>query len=229
MKGQYHRFLSSVDETFSFCSSPTWTAPPGLHQVAELLQQHQSTTNPVRLQLRASAFLLPADLELGHVLLFPIDDKQSRPDGQDQVSCGDESSVGGWKPMLRERGSDLMFPQLALIVAQERDRANNLSGIHLSALDQGLKKIYLAAKRRKGKFKEEMTSHCGASAGTHSLARSLLSNGGWSRAPTWWLGSWEKKGIKGVDDASDISLFRLKRNALRCRSLSEVQVQQSRM
>lgn len=62
------------------------------------------------------------DLELGHVLLFPIDDKQSRPDGQDQ---------------------------LALIVAQERDRANNLSGIHLSALDEGLKKIYVAARKRK--------------------------------------------------------------------------------
>uniref|UniRef100_A0A671WCK9 Chromodomain-helicase-DNA-binding protein 1-like n=1 Tax=Sparus aurata TaxID=8175 RepID=A0A671WCK9_SPAAU len=62
------------------------------------------------------------DLDLGNVLLFPIDDKQSRLDGQDQ---------------------------LALIVAQQRDRANNLSGIYLTALDDGLKKIYTAAKRNK--------------------------------------------------------------------------------
>ncbi|KAM9848259.1 chromodomain-helicase-DNA-binding protein 1-like [Aulostomus maculatus] len=62
------------------------------------------------------------DLEVGNVLLFPIDDKQSRLDGQDQ---------------------------LALIVAQQRDKANNLSGIFLSALDEGLKKIYAAAKRHK--------------------------------------------------------------------------------
>ncbi|XP_042339987.1 chromodomain-helicase-DNA-binding protein 1-like isoform X2 [Plectropomus leopardus] len=62
------------------------------------------------------------DLDLGNVLLFPIDDKQSRLDGQDQ---------------------------LALIVAQQRDRANNLSGILLTALDEGLKKIYAAAKRHK--------------------------------------------------------------------------------
>lgn len=47
----------------------------------------------------------------------------------------------------------LLSPQLALIVAQERDRANNLSGIHLSALDEGLKKIYVAAKKRKGESK----------------------------------------------------------------------------
>ncbi|XP_067369374.1 chromodomain-helicase-DNA-binding protein 1-like [Channa argus] len=62
------------------------------------------------------------DLELGNVLLFPIDDKQSRLDGQDQ---------------------------LALIVAQQRDKANNLSGILLTALDEGLKRIYVAAKRQK--------------------------------------------------------------------------------
>ncbi|XP_041648229.1 chromodomain-helicase-DNA-binding protein 1-like isoform X2 [Cheilinus undulatus] len=62
------------------------------------------------------------DLELGNVLLFPIDDKQSRPGGQDQ---------------------------LALIVAQQRDRANNLSGVLLTALDEGLKKIYSAAKIHK--------------------------------------------------------------------------------
>uniref|UniRef100_A0A669DC43 Chromodomain helicase DNA binding protein 1-like n=1 Tax=Oreochromis niloticus TaxID=8128 RepID=A0A669DC43_ORENI len=62
------------------------------------------------------------DLDLGSVLLFPINDKQSRLNSQDQ---------------------------LALIVAQQRDKANNLSGIFLSALDEGLKKIYKAAKRTK--------------------------------------------------------------------------------
>ncbi|XP_035033235.1 chromodomain-helicase-DNA-binding protein 1-like [Hippoglossus stenolepis] len=62
------------------------------------------------------------DLDIGNVLLFPIDDKQSRLDGQDQ---------------------------LALIVSQQRDKANNLSGILLTALDEGLKKIYAAAKRLK--------------------------------------------------------------------------------
>ncbi|XP_026711126.1 chromodomain-helicase-DNA-binding protein 1-like isoform X1 [Athene cunicularia] len=61
------------------------------------------------------------DLELGGTLLFPIDDKTSRKKGQDL---------------------------LALIVAQHRDRSNNLSGIKLSALEKGLKKIYLAAKKR---------------------------------------------------------------------------------
>ncbi|XP_055020875.1 chromodomain-helicase-DNA-binding protein 1-like isoform X2 [Boleophthalmus pectinirostris] len=62
------------------------------------------------------------DLELGNVLLFSIDDKQCRLDGQDQ---------------------------LALIVAQQRDKANNLSGILLTALEEGLKKIYTVANRKK--------------------------------------------------------------------------------
>ncbi|XP_031697567.1 chromodomain-helicase-DNA-binding protein 1-like, partial [Anarrhichthys ocellatus] len=62
------------------------------------------------------------DLEVGNVLLFPIDDKQSRLDGRDQ---------------------------LALIVAQQRDKTNKLSGILLTALDDGLKKIHAAAKRNK--------------------------------------------------------------------------------
>uniref|UniRef100_A0A8C0UY55 Chromodomain-helicase-DNA-binding protein 1-like n=1 Tax=Cyanistes caeruleus TaxID=156563 RepID=A0A8C0UY55_CYACU len=61
------------------------------------------------------------DLELGGTLLFPIDDKKSRKKGQDL---------------------------LALIIAQHRDRSNNLSGIKLPALEKGLKKIYLAAKKR---------------------------------------------------------------------------------
>uniref|UniRef100_A0A4W4EFK3 Chromodomain-helicase-DNA-binding protein 1-like n=1 Tax=Electrophorus electricus TaxID=8005 RepID=A0A4W4EFK3_ELEEL len=62
------------------------------------------------------------DLELGNVLLFPIDDKQSRMSGQDY---------------------------LALIVAQQRDKANNLSGIRLTSLEEGLKKVYRAAKQKK--------------------------------------------------------------------------------
>ncbi|NWI60833.1 CHD1L protein, partial [Calyptomena viridis] len=61
------------------------------------------------------------DLKLGGTLLFPIDDKKSRKKGQDL---------------------------LALIIAQHRDRSNSLSGIKLSALEKGLKKIYLAAKKR---------------------------------------------------------------------------------
>ncbi|XP_047580549.1 chromodomain-helicase-DNA-binding protein 1-like isoform X3 [Lutra lutra] len=61
------------------------------------------------------------DLNLGGVLLFPIDDKESRNSGQDL---------------------------LALIVAQHRDHANVLSGIKMAALEEGLKKIYLAAKRK---------------------------------------------------------------------------------
>ncbi|XP_027722501.1 chromodomain-helicase-DNA-binding protein 1-like isoform X1 [Vombatus ursinus] len=62
------------------------------------------------------------DLKLGGVLLFPIDDKESRSKGQDL---------------------------LALIVAQHRDRFNALSGIKMAALDEGLKKISLAARKKK--------------------------------------------------------------------------------
>ncbi|XP_040854238.1 chromodomain-helicase-DNA-binding protein 1-like isoform X1 [Ochotona curzoniae] len=62
------------------------------------------------------------DLSLGGVLLFPIDDKVSRNEGQDL---------------------------LALIVAQHRDRSNVLSGIKMAALEEGLKKIFLAAKKKK--------------------------------------------------------------------------------
>ncbi|XP_072369573.1 chromodomain-helicase-DNA-binding protein 1-like isoform X1 [Scyliorhinus torazame] len=60
------------------------------------------------------------DLSLGSVLLFPIDDKESRNTGQDM---------------------------LALIVAQQRDNSNNLSGIKLTALDVGLQKLQRAAKK----------------------------------------------------------------------------------
>ncbi|XP_028709908.2 LOW QUALITY PROTEIN: chromodomain-helicase-DNA-binding protein 1-like [Peromyscus leucopus] len=62
------------------------------------------------------------DLSLGGVLLFPIDDKESRGKGQDL---------------------------LALMVAQHRDRANVLSGIKMAALEEGLKKVFLAAKKKK--------------------------------------------------------------------------------
>ncbi|ELK27908.1 Chromodomain-helicase-DNA-binding protein 1-like protein, partial [Myotis davidii] len=62
------------------------------------------------------------DLSLGGVLLFPIDDRESRKQGQDL---------------------------LALIVAQHRDRSNVLSGIKMTALEEGLKKISLAAKKKK--------------------------------------------------------------------------------
>ncbi|XP_014396354.1 PREDICTED: chromodomain-helicase-DNA-binding protein 1-like [Myotis brandtii] len=62
------------------------------------------------------------DLSLGGVLLFPIDDRESRNQGQDL---------------------------LALIVAQHRDRSNVLSSIKMTALEEGLKKIFLAAKKKK--------------------------------------------------------------------------------
>lgn len=62
------------------------------------------------------------DLSLGGVLLFPIDDKESRNKGQDL---------------------------LALIVAQHRDRSNTLSGIKMAALEDGLRKIFSAAKKKK--------------------------------------------------------------------------------
>lgn len=48
-----------------------------------------------------------------------------------------------------------LSPQLALIVAQRRDKAHNLSGILLTALDEGLKKIYVAARRKKGNVSSE--------------------------------------------------------------------------
>nr|KAF6396425.1 chromodomain helicase DNA binding protein 1 like [Rousettus aegyptiacus] len=61
------------------------------------------------------------DLSLGSVLLFPIDDKESRNEGRDL---------------------------LALIVAQHRDRASVPSGIKMAALEEGLKKLSSAAKGR---------------------------------------------------------------------------------
>ncbi|KAM3875781.1 LOW QUALITY PROTEIN: chromodomain-helicase-DNA-binding protein 1-like [Diretmus argenteus] len=94
------------------------------------------------------------DLDLGNVLLFPIDDKQSRLDGRDQ---------------------------LALIVAQQRDKANNLSGIRLSALDDGLKKIYAAAKRDKASVHLPRIGHSTKGFnwyGTERLIRKHLSSRG---------------------------------------------------
>ncbi|XP_027019191.1 chromodomain-helicase-DNA-binding protein 1-like isoform X1 [Tachysurus fulvidraco] len=61
------------------------------------------------------------DLDIGNVLLIPIDDKQSRECGKDFVT---------------------------LIVAQRRYKSNKLSGISLTALEEGLKKIYRTAKAK---------------------------------------------------------------------------------
>ncbi|XP_074119361.1 chromodomain-helicase-DNA-binding protein 1-like isoform X1 [Sminthopsis crassicaudata] len=62
------------------------------------------------------------DLHLGGVLLFSIDDKECRKIGQDS---------------------------LALIVAQQRDLSSGLSGIKMAALEKGLKKIALVARKKK--------------------------------------------------------------------------------
>ena len=44
----------------------------------------------------------------------------------------------------------LFFSQVALIVAQSRDRKNRLSGILLTSLSQGLQRVAVAAKKMKG-------------------------------------------------------------------------------
>ncbi|XP_078700136.1 chromodomain-helicase-DNA-binding protein 1-like [Branchiostoma floridae x Branchiostoma belcheri] len=62
------------------------------------------------------------DLALGDAHLIAVDDRESRTKGSDMV---------------------------ALIVAQDRDRNNRLSGIKLSALNQGLVRICTAARRMK--------------------------------------------------------------------------------
>ncbi|XP_037325188.2 chromodomain-helicase-DNA-binding protein 1-like isoform X2 [Pungitius pungitius] len=94
------------------------------------------------------------DLDIGNVLLFPIDDKQSRLDGRDQ---------------------------LALIVAQRRDKDNNLSGILLSALDDALKKIYAAAKTNKASVHLPRIGHATRGFnwyGTERLVRKHLASRG---------------------------------------------------
>lgn len=45
----------------------------------------------------------------------------------------------------------LLSVQVALIVAQHRDKNNHLSGIKLTALDKGLQRLYKAAKKCNGK------------------------------------------------------------------------------
>ncbi|KAK6180019.1 hypothetical protein SNE40_012242 [Patella caerulea] len=62
------------------------------------------------------------DLALGDCHLINIDDIEGREDGEDL---------------------------LGLIIAQHRDKRNNLSGIKLSALRLGLEKIYVVAKAKK--------------------------------------------------------------------------------
>lgn len=62
------------------------------------------------------------DLKLGDAHLVAVDDRESRKDGHDYV---------------------------ALIVAQSRDRKNRLSGILLTSLGQGLKRVAVAAKNMK--------------------------------------------------------------------------------
>ncbi|XP_051870509.1 chromodomain-helicase-DNA-binding protein 1-like [Pristis pectinata] len=94
------------------------------------------------------------DLSLGSVLLFPIDDKESRNTGQDL---------------------------LALIVTQQRDRSNNISGIKLTALEEGLKKIYKAAKKRNASVHLPRIGHTTKGFnwyGTERLIRKYLSSRG---------------------------------------------------
>ncbi|KAF7237536.1 Chromodomain-helicase-DNA-binding protein 1-like [Varanus komodoensis] len=107
------------------------------------------------------------DLTLGGTLLFPIDDKESRNKGQDLVQARyymqlnkeyarNVSTVTEFKiyqVSVRLVVSQYPFPVsvllvLALVVAQHRDSSNTLSEIKLPALERGLKKIYLAAKKR---------------------------------------------------------------------------------
>ncbi|XP_036396796.1 chromodomain-helicase-DNA-binding protein 1-like [Megalops cyprinoides] len=94
------------------------------------------------------------DLDLGNVLLFSIDDKQARLDGKDY---------------------------LALIVAQHRDQSNKLSGIRLSALEEGLKKICTAAKKKKASVHLPRIGHSTKGFnwyGTERLIRKHLSSRG---------------------------------------------------
>lgn len=49
-------------------------------------QQAHHQTSPDKEATLGVNIIFVSDLELGHVLLFPINDKQSRLDGHDQVS-----------------------------------------------------------------------------------------------------------------------------------------------
>ena len=63
--------------------------------------------------------------------------------------------------------------QVALIVAQSRDRQNRLSGIILTSLSLGLQRIAVAAKKMKGKFVTgEQTMSCMLFRKPFSLVRS---------------------------------------------------------
>ncbi|XP_069744831.1 chromodomain-helicase-DNA-binding protein 1-like isoform X2 [Narcine bancroftii] len=94
------------------------------------------------------------DLSLGSVLLFPIDDKETRNSGQDL---------------------------LALIVTQQRDRSNKISGIKLTALKEGLKKLHKAAKKRNASVHLPRIGHTTKGFnwyGTERLIRKYLSSRG---------------------------------------------------
>ncbi|XP_067085682.1 chromodomain-helicase-DNA-binding protein 1-like isoform X3 [Osmerus mordax] len=94
------------------------------------------------------------DLELGRVLLFPIDDRQSRLDGQDH---------------------------LALAVTQHRDQANKLSGILLPSLEESLRAISLVARRKKASVHLPRIGHSTVGFnwyGTERLIRKHLSSQG---------------------------------------------------
>lgn len=69
--------------------------------------------------------------------------------------------------MIGGRSTDFVhkitiLPQVALIVAQSRDRKNRLSGIQLTGLSQGLKRVAMAAKKMKGSssLKIVLTTKC---------------------------------------------------------------------
>ncbi|XP_055500999.1 chromodomain-helicase-DNA-binding protein 1-like [Leucoraja erinacea] len=94
------------------------------------------------------------DLFLGSVLLFPIDDKESRNTGQDL---------------------------LALIVTQQRDRCKVISGIKLTALEEGLKKLHTAAKKRNASVHLPRIGHATKGFnwyGTERLIRKYLASRG---------------------------------------------------
>uniref|UniRef100_A0A8C9WMU2 Chromodomain helicase DNA binding protein 1-like n=1 Tax=Scleropages formosus TaxID=113540 RepID=A0A8C9WMU2_SCLFO len=74
--------------------------------------------------------------------------KQYELAGKMKVNCRLQSVVG-WLIRAVETFSLWLVLQLALIVAQERDQSNNLSGIKLPALEEGLKKIHRVAKQKK--------------------------------------------------------------------------------
>lgn len=62
------------------------------------------------------------------------------------VNLGDTHLVAFDTASGREQGDDYV----ALIIAQQRDRKGNLSGIKLSALNQGLKRLCKGAMEMKG-------------------------------------------------------------------------------